>query len=986
MSTFIGMLRQVSAHQQVCRSAPNTLRCHRVSFPRAFSETATKRPAVVELDYEQLVKMTPRALGALTEAFVGSKAFGAIAVINVPGYREARERAFRAGIDLALKDDKGRITAAAVNNTYPGWSGTPGTETHPLQSSFLYNVKEAITGGKVDPYFGKNVFPNAGFKDAFTNIANPMHEVALHVLRGCDLIVEVNLRAEGQQWTEAGRSVHRLGLEGPALAGRFICYDSGFTREDKMLETREVQECDVLPPNDEKFGDGLASVQTSATPVKSAGHAGDGLASMRTHATPVKSAGGDGSRRTQSAGLAADVFVTASRPADGHMARHAHTQARETPNASADDVGDYWLPWHIDSNFVTLLHREMYAREEDAVIVPEPEGAGILAMNKDGDVVKFAPRDDAMILQMGAFAQIYSGGVLTACRHAVRNPMPPGVARFNYCNFWYVPWDTACTAPEGREHLAVSTGWNAMMDDSYLNITMRQSFHAFRKFMTSPEARLQFRDSELFLELSEMFPVPVADAGVAGATPKAEVVIDVLTDVRCPISYISTLRLDQALKSADLSDRAIIRYHPIFLNPNVPAEGENLDEYLQREFGYTKEYAHADDYPLRLQGLEVGVNMNPNRRVVNTFAASCLLAIAEEAGKQREAFSALSRRYFESAEDISDLTVLLDIADSVGLDLQKVRQISLPTSAVCAQVSETYAALSSRVGEVPHFVLRERLSGNGLDVSGNRSVAEFSQVLDTVLEKARQLGMTIPGVGGDLWLPEAVPTAPVSLAYRARHGWSAATPAFSPDDFSRMDESPDTQQYATPRLVQHLDVDSLKRLTGVFRCAFAAVPPGFAVLDLCSSWVSHFPQELLTGARVAVHGLNAAELDANEQATERHVQDLNSDVRLPWEDGTFDFVTMSLSVQYLTKPLDVFAEMNRVLRPGGMALVAFSHRCFIEKCVRKWATEPDDGEGHAHLVTSYFEFSSPEWEGFSTVDVSPKHGDPLWLVTAIRSG
>ena len=31
----------------------------------------------------------------------------------------------------------------------------------------------------------------------------------------------------------------------------------------------------------------------------------------------------------------------------------------------------------------------------------------------------------------------------------VLNPVKPGVARFNYCNFWYVPWDTLCTAPAG---------------------------------------------------------------------------------------------------------------------------------------------------------------------------------------------------------------------------------------------------------------------------------------------------------------------------------------------------------------------------------------------------------------------------------------------------------------------------------------------------------------------------------------------------------
>merc|ERR1719230_1912558 len=109
---------------------------------------------------------------------------------------------------------------------------------------------------------------------------------------------------------------------------------------------------------------------------------------------------------------------------------------------------------------------------------------------------------------MGAFAQIYAGGQVNACRHAVLSPQPPGIARFNYCNFWYVPWDTLCDTPEGYRDKAVNTGWNAMMDESYVDITMKQSFAAFRSFMTSPEARVQFQDSVRFKELAELVPLP----------------------------------------------------------------------------------------------------------------------------------------------------------------------------------------------------------------------------------------------------------------------------------------------------------------------------------------------------------------------------------------------------------------------------------------------------------------------------------------------
>lgn len=490
-----------------------------------------------------------------------------------------------------------------------------------------------------------------------------------------------------------------------------------------------------------------------------------------------------------------------------------------------------------------------------------------------------------------------------------------------------------------------------------------------------------------------MFPLPArlpfsrSMAVAPGDPAPAEIVIDVMTDVRCPISFMSQTKLQKALSNLGLDGRATMRFHPIFLNPNVPKEGESLDDYLLREFGYTKEFAHSPDYPIRKAGLEAGINFSPHRRVVNTFDAFCVLHVAQMKGRQWELAKVLSRRYFEEAEDISSAAVLRAAVEEVGLDGDLVMMLMGMTD-VRAAVSQTYEALSAMIGEVPHFVLRERISGNGLEVGGDHSVQEWEKFLQTVLEKGRFIGMAVPGpYGRDVWLTEANPNAPVSLSMPAQHGWVPGAWPFTPEDFSRSDESPDTSMYAEPRLVNHLDEISIARLTEIYRNVFQTVPSGFAALDLCSSWTSHYPLELLEGARVALHGLNQKELEANPIATERHVQDLNVDAKLPWADGTFDFVTMALSVQYLTDPRAVFSEMNRVLRPGGMAIVTYSHRAFIEKAVRIWVAETDDGEGRAHVLCRYFQHGpTGGWEKIATVDSSPQNGDPVWTVTAIKAG
>eukprot|EP00437_Effrenium_voratum_P033983 CAMPEP_0181479222 /NCGR_PEP_ID=MMETSP1110-20121109/43170_1 /TAXON_ID=174948 /ORGANISM="Symbiodinium sp., Strain CCMP421" /LENGTH=363 /DNA_ID=CAMNT_0023604647 /DNA_START=18 /DNA_END=1105 /DNA_ORIENTATION=- len=273
----------------------------------------TQVEPVVEITYEELKSLTPDVLDKLRKAFSGPRAYGAVAITGIPGYAEKRRKAFRAGIDLALLDPKGRERAAAVNNTYPGWSGTPGSETHPLQNSFLFNVKEELPEGKVDPFFGKNIFPSEEYRQTWVEFATSMYGVAVDVLRGCDKVMEQDVPS----WSESPRSLAKMGDDGPALAGRFICYDSGFTREDRLLEVAKERNNlatgdvpDLSEPakmsgrSAGHAGDGLASMRTHSTPVKSAGHAGDGLASMRTHSTPVKSAGhaGDGlaSMRTHS--------------------------------------------------------------------------------------------------------------------------------------------------------------------------------------------------------------------------------------------------------------------------------------------------------------------------------------------------------------------------------------------------------------------------------------------------------------------------------------------------------------------------------------------------------------------------------------------------------------------------------------------------------------------------------------------------------------
>ena len=190
--------------------------------------------------------------------------------------------------------------------------------------------------------------------------------------------------------------------------------------------------------------------------------------------------------------------------------------------------------------------------------------------------------------------------------------------------------------------------------------------------------------------------------------------------------------------------------------------------------------------------------------------------------------------------------------------------------------------------------------------------------------------------------------------------------------FEKADPSSDAEFYACPRFVTHIDDGAIATVTQVYR---ERLPQGGTVLDLMSSWVSHLPED---GAYASVigHGMNAEELAANPRLSRWFVQDLNIEPALPLGEGEFDGACLCVSVQYLQRPVEVFREVGRVLRPGAPFVVSFSNRCFPTKAVAIWQSlsAPDQ----QRLVAAYMRAA-----GFIHVAgqaSTPLQGDPLWIV------
>jgi SAM-dependent methyltransferase len=203
---------------------------------------------------------------------------------------------------------------------------------------------------------------------------------------------------------------------------------------------------------------------------------------------------------------------------------------------------------------------------------------------------------------------------------------------------------------------------------------------------------------------------------------------------------------------------------------------------------------------------------------------------------------------------------------------------------------------------------------------------------------------------------------------------------FGEKEMARYDESSDFIFYSQPRFVTHIDDQAIEALTKYYSRAFPAPSNDVALLDVCSSWISHYPTGYKAG-KISGIGMNEDELKRNPILNDYAVRDLNEDPTFPYDDNTFDVVTNAVSVDYLTRPLEVMREINRVLKPGGLAIMSFSNRCFPTKAVSIWTGTGD--LDHVWIVGAYYHFAGG-FEPPSAEDISPNPGksDPMYVVIA----
>lgn len=203
---------------------------------------------------------------------------------------------------------------------------------------------------------------------------------------------------------------------------------------------------------------------------------------------------------------------------------------------------------------------------------------------------------------------------------------------------------------------------------------------------------------------------------------------------------------------------------------------------------------------------------------------------------------------------------------------------------------------------------------------------------------------------------------------------------FRQADFSRDNEAPDKEFYVKARFVNHLDTTALQTVEDLYA---RLIPKGARILDLMSGPESHLKPEL-EPIQVAGLGMNMEELEANSVLNDRIVHDLNADYILPFPDDLFDAVVNTVSVDYMVKPLEVFTEVARILKPRGLFIVVFSNRMFPPKAVNIWKFTRENAR--VDLVKKFFRLSGKfSIEGYTESKGKPRPQDDKYFHLGIPS-
>jgi predicted DsbA family dithiol-disulfide isomerase len=210
-----------------------------------------------------------------------------------------------------------------------------------------------------------------------------------------------------------------------------------------------------------------------------------------------------------------------------------------------------------------------------------------------------------------------------------------------------------------------------------------------------------------------------------------QLTIDFVSDIACPWCAIGLSSLQLALSRLGEVVDAQIVMHPFELNPQMGPDGEAIVDYLGKKYGRTPAQIAETQAMIRERGASVGFAFGPRTRVYNTFDAHRLVHWAGIKGSQLSLKLALLRAYHSEGKDLGDHEVLVETAQSVGLDAGEARDVLQSGNYADEVRAEERQYQAMGIQSVPAIIFNQRYL-----VSGGQPVEAFEQVIQQILAEA----------------------------------------------------------------------------------------------------------------------------------------------------------------------------------------------------------------------------------------------------------
>ncbi|MDP5056511.1 MAG: DsbA family oxidoreductase [Marinomonas hwangdonensis] len=211
--------------------------------------------------------------------------------------------------------------------------------------------------------------------------------------------------------------------------------------------------------------------------------------------------------------------------------------------------------------------------------------------------------------------------------------------------------------------------------------------------------------------------------------------IQFISDVMCPWCVVGLGNLNQALEQLNDTVDATVTFQPFELNPNMPAEGQNLTEHITEKYGISKAQSEQNRAMIQARGKELDFDFNftDESRIRNSFDAHRLLHWAGLEGKQAELKAALFKAHFSHNQNINDYSTLAHLAASVNLDPAAAKGI-LENGHFAEEVREQEALWQQNgISSVPTVIINNKYA-----ISGGQPADVFKNAIEEILAAQKQ--------------------------------------------------------------------------------------------------------------------------------------------------------------------------------------------------------------------------------------------------------